>query len=105
MTETQPANPIDQQRADEKSQDNKNIYSSSYGEIFRKNFVAGLGKTLGAIMMYILFLSIISIIVSQFFLPQILSFIQNLTPALSPGGITPGISPDQLEQMLDRFSR
>ena len=48
----------------------KTIYDAGYGEIFWKNFLAGFGRGLGGVFIYIICLLIISWVVINFVLPK-----------------------------------
>ncbi len=76
-------NPLDQERALAATQKTKDIYSSSHGEIFSKNFVAGFARALGGIVVYLIFLGIITFIISRTLLPQLLQTFGNLTSSLN----------------------
>ena len=55
---------------------NKTLYDASYPEIFWKNFLAGFSRTLGGLVLYLIFIVTIGTVVLQFVMPLI-------TPALN----------------------
>ena len=102
-----PNNPLDQQRVLQASPKNQDIYSSSLGEIFSKNFVAGFSRTLGGIIVYLIFIFVVSAIFSAFVLPKLLPLLTPLTQGLqllqNPSGQIP--PPGQLDQLLQQYQR
>lgn len=56
----------------------KTIYEASAGEIFWKNFLAGFGRGLGGVFVYIIFLVIVWVVVLNFVLPKVMPSITNL---------------------------
>lgn len=57
----------------------KTLYDSGYGEIFLKNFLAGLGYGLGALVIHLIFFIASIVIVTYYVLPQLEPFISSLT--------------------------
>lgn len=53
----------------------KTIYEAGAGEIFFKNFLAGFGRGLGGVFVYIIFLFIISLVIYNFVLPKFMPLI------------------------------
>lgn len=53
----------------------KTIYDAGYGEIFFKNFLAGLGRGLGGVFIYIIFIIILSLVFYNFVLPRFMPLI------------------------------
>ncbi len=64
----------------------KTIYEASLGEIFWKNFLAGFGRGLGGLFVYIIFLLIIGAIVYTFVLPKFMPLINGYTNLLKSFG-------------------
>lgn len=56
----------------------KNLYTISAGEIMWRNFLAGMSRTLGGLVIYFLVLIIISNVFMQFVWPVIAPTIQTL---------------------------
>lgn len=57
----------------------KTIYDSSYGEIFVKNFLAGLGGALAGVVVQVAFLIIGAIVFVNVVLPHITPILTNIT--------------------------
>ena len=57
----------------------KTIYDARYGEIFWKNFLAGLGNGLGGLSVYLISLAVIGIIFFYFVLPTLMPTINAYT--------------------------
>jgi len=57
----------------------KTIYDAHYGEIFWKNFLAGLGNGLGGLSVYLISLAVIGIIFFYFVLPTLMPTINAYT--------------------------
>jgi len=53
----------------------KTIYEAGALEIFWKNFLAGFGRGLGGVFVYIIFLIIISLVIYNFVLPKFMPLI------------------------------
>jgi len=53
----------------------KTIYEAGAGEIFWKNFLAGFGRSLGGVFVYVIFLLIISWVIYNFVLPKFMPLI------------------------------
>ncbi len=83
----------------------KTIYEAGAGEIFWKNFLAGFGRGLGGVFVYIIFLLIIGAIVYTFVLPKFMPLINgytNLLKTFSPASnakLGPGVNLD-LQKLL-----
>lgn len=60
----------------------KTIYNAGAGEIFWKNFLAGLGRGLGMVFVYLGFLVIMGVIIVNIVLPKILPMITSYTDIL-----------------------
>ncbi len=95
---------------DEK-EENRTIYNAGPGEIFFKNFLAGLGRGLGSLFVYLIFLVILGVIAINFVLPKVLPLITGYTDLLkslegvsnlksSPANTIPG-NPD-LQQLFGK---
>ena len=50
---------------------NKTIYQAGVGEVFWKNFLAGFGRALGGIVIYLIFIAIAINVFISYALPQI----------------------------------
>lgn len=61
---------------------NKTIYQASAGEIFFKNFLAGFGRAVGSLFIYIVFLIILFSLFTKYALPQIQPFITEYRQAI-----------------------
>lgn len=55
----------------------RTLYDASAGEIFWKNFVAGMGRALGGIFLYLLLSFVVWVILYQFVWPKVAPFIDN----------------------------
>lgn len=64
----------------------KTIYEAGAGEIFWKNFLAGFGRGLGGVFVYIIFLLIIGTIVYTFVLPKFMPLITSYTDLMKTFG-------------------
>lgn len=67
---------LDIQKEDQISK-TRTIYDAGYGEIFTRNFIAGISRTLGSIFIYIVFLFLVSYVFMQLILPKFLPLINN----------------------------
>ena len=105
MTETPAANPLDTQRTEQKADKKLNIYTASKSEIFGKNFIAGMGRSLGSIVIYVLFITVISVAITQLLLPQLPGFLQNFTSTLTPGPAGSQANPAQIQQLLNQLGQ
>lgn len=95
----------------ELKQDKKDLYNSSYGSIFARNFTAGFAKALGALTLYLLLGSIIYYLTIAYILPQLQSFIPTSWQQFPPLPLynqllvpqtnqKTDITPQEAEQML-----
>lgn len=57
---------------------NKTLYDAGAGEIFWKNFLAGFGRGLGGVFVYIFFLLIFGLVFYKVVLPKFMPAINNL---------------------------
>lgn len=64
----------------------KTIYNAGFGEIFWKNFLAGISRSLGGIFVYIVFLFIFSGIFLNIILPKIMPSIESYTNLIKSFG-------------------
>ncbi|MFC1626761.1 hypothetical protein ACFL1P_00995 [Patescibacteria group bacterium] len=64
---------------DDQAGKTKTIYEVSTSEIIWRNIIAGASRAFGGIIMYILFLSVISVFLTQFILPKVMPFINSVT--------------------------
>lgn len=64
---------------DAPTQPQKTLYDSSYGEIFVKNFLAGLGSALAGVVVQVAFLIIGAIVFVNVVLPHITPILTNIT--------------------------
>lgn len=55
----------------------KTIYDATFGEIFWKNFLAGFSRSLGGILVYLIFLFIFSGVFFNFVLPKLMPSINS----------------------------
>lgn len=79
----------------------RTIYDASAGEVFLKNFLAGVGHSLGSIMIYFIFIFVMAVLAIQFIWPMVepyvklyqdsMKSIQNFQNIM-PGGISSGES-------------
>ena len=60
---------------------NKTIYDATAFEIFWRNFLAGLARTLGGIILYLILFLICGIIISQIILPKFMPLINEFINA------------------------
>ncbi len=102
-------NPLDQQRLVDQAQKHpKDIYSSSIGEIFSKNFIAGFARGLGGVVVYILFLGVVLFIVSRTLLPKLeplFSTFQDSMNLLQNGTSLPQNGSVPIEQLFERYKQ
>jgi hypothetical protein len=61
----------------------RSIYDAGSFEIFWKNFIAGVAKTLGSIFIYIVFMIIMAILFINFALPKFAPLIQKLNSLIT----------------------
>lgn len=83
----------------------KTIYEVGAFEVFWRNIIAGMGRALGGIVLYALFLFVVGTLMAQFLMPQISPLINSYTQAmkslgdlnnLAPAGIDPQAVQDTL---------
>lgn len=68
----EPANSVNQSVvAEDRVSEVKTIYNASYGEIFLKNFLAGFGRAIGGIFIYMVFIGIAFYSFMAYAYPQI----------------------------------
>jgi hypothetical protein len=79
-----------------------NLYSAGKWEIFSKNFIAGMGRALGSMFIYLLLLLGLGALFSSYLLPQLQTMLQGFTNTLSPDGTQ--IDPRQLQQLFNQLS-
>lgn len=79
--------------------DTKTMYDVSATEIFFKNFIAGAGRALGGIVLYLLFFGLIAGIFTTYIWPHVEPFIIEYQQALQGiNSLTQTTSPEQTEQ-------
>lgn len=72
----------------------KTIYDAGYGEIFWKNFLAGLGRGLGGVFVWIIFFSIVSVLFVNIVLPKLMPLITGYTNLLKSFSSISNIKPE-----------
>lgn len=72
----------------------KSIYEASPGEIFWKNFLAGFGRGLGGIFVYLLFLLILYFLFYYFLLPKIMPLVNEFLTIFKTLGNLTNTKPD-----------
>lgn len=117
---TEDHSPVAQAPDSVKEKTKRTIYDASSGEIFGKNFLAGVAHALGQILVYLLFVAGVFTLAARFFLPVIqpyldiylnsmesLQLMQSYFPGessqsqfeeRSPSESTQQFSPQQLDQ-------
>lgn len=79
----EPANSINQSISGEDRQNQtKTIYDAGYGEVFFKNFLAGVGRAIGGIVIYLVFILIAVNTFITYAYPQIKPFIDEYRQAV-----------------------
>jgi len=79
-----PVNPIVQSTAkQDRVSDNKTIYDASLGSVFWRNFLAGVARALGAILMQILFIVMLGILASIFIWPRVAPLLNTYQTAVN----------------------
>jgi len=68
--------------SEDKIKDTKTIYDVSGFEVFWRNFIAGIGRALGAVFVYIIFLSVMGYLFSTLVYPRLEPFITEYREAL-----------------------
>lgn len=76
MTDTNKDKGLDIPK-EEKVTKTKTIYEAGYTEIFFRNFLAGMSRTIGALFVYFVFLFLIGVVFRQLVLPKLLPFLNN----------------------------
>ncbi|MBI2010537.1 MAG: hypothetical protein HYS86_05200, partial [Candidatus Chisholmbacteria bacterium] len=88
------------------AKDDRNLYTVSSGEIIWKNFLAGLSRALGGMIIYLILLGVIAYAASQYLLPQLEPLLSSLQMLTNPQTLQPGTqNPQQLEQLLRQLQR
>jgi len=108
---TQPAAVTASEVSEDKVTKTQTIYEVSAGQIFWRNFIAGMSRALGGMFIYLLFLFLGSVVFAQIILPQLNPLISEYRQALqSINSINqmkpaPGIEINQedLQSILDQF--
>lgn len=89
----------------------KTIYEVSGFEIFWRNFLAGMGRAIGSLFVYLVLFALIANMVNKFLMPHLLPLLATLQDSLStlnqltPKGGNPlqnAISPANLQELLQK---
>lgn len=67
------------------------LYQASYGEVFAKNFLAGLGRATGTLILYIIVVFVLYLI----FAPKIISMVSKIEPLLENLNQNPMLNQNQ----------
>jgi len=67
---------IQSEYGEDRARKTKTIYDVSAFEIFWRNFLAGMARTMGGLILYFLFVFIVGMIFLQFMLPRIMPIIE-----------------------------
>ncbi len=104
--------PQPQPGPDRQLQQEKTLYSSSYTSIFFRNFIAGAARSLGGIILYLVFMFFAGYLFTTYILPELqpvldsfdtinqLGELQTSQPSLQG---QPQISPEQIDQVLQQL--
>ena len=87
---------------DDSANPKKDLYSSSTGSIFVKNFIAGFARAFGSIVVYLIFLFITLYLSSRYLYPQLKPLIdtfQKLTE-ISSSPAASNLDPQQLQHII-----
>ena len=119
LEQTPPPSPPGYQKTDaveqvtmEEKKDNPTLYSSSYVSIIFKNFLAGFARALGSLVVYVVFLIIMSQVFIQYVYPQLepylevfqqLGDLQALTQTGGGGAVT--IDPETVNQIMEQLNQ
>ncbi|OGG08878.1 hypothetical protein A2154_04105 [Candidatus Gottesmanbacteria bacterium RBG_16_43_7] len=76
MTETDVPNAAGVDR-DDRVGKTKTLYDAGWGEIFFRNLLAGISRSLGALAVYLLFLFLVSFVFMQLVLPKLAPFLNH----------------------------
>lgn len=89
----------------------KTIYEVSGFEVFWRNFIAGMGRAMGSLFVYLILFALIASIVNRFLMPHVLPLLTTLQDSVStlneltPKGSNPlqnAISPANLQELLQK---
>lgn len=89
----------------------KTIYEVSGFEVFWRNFVAGMGRAMGSLFVYLILFALIASIVNKYLMPHLLPLLTTLQDSVStlnqltPKGGNPlqnAISPANLQELLQK---
>ena len=90
------------------SKEEKTLYNTSYFGIFFRNFIAGFARTLGALIMYMLFIYFIGAMFAAYVYPEIEPLLESfqsigdLSSQLQSGsGQTVTVDPETAQQILE----
>jgi hypothetical protein len=93
----------------------KTIYDVSYREIIFRQFVAGAARTLGSLLLYIVFFAIVVQILSRTIWPLVEPFVDQYLSALSTfntlnsqsqnDSSSPSLNLDQIQQILEQYNQ
>src|SRR5690554_6712962 len=73
---------VNSEHPEDKVNKTQTIYDVSSGQIFWRNFLAGMSRALGGMLIYLLFLLLGSVVFAQLILPQLNPMIEEYRQAL-----------------------
>jgi len=87
---------------DDSTNSKKDLYSSSTGSIFVKNFIAGFARALGSIIVYLIFLFITLYLSSRYLYPQLKPLIDSFQKIaeVSSSPAASNLDPQQLQHII-----
>jgi len=93
---------------EERMGETKTVYNASGGEVFWKNFLAGFGRALGSVFVYLLFLGLIVYLFTNYLFPQIKPWLDQYAKAIEvltqqKGGQSG--NQQELQQMMEKLYR
>ncbi len=114
MTNTNPV--VQSTPKEDRAGKHRTIYEVSHWEVFWRNFIAGMGRAAGSIMLYFLFIFLVGFLFMQLIWPQISGFFSNYTslvnqlqPGAQPGSIKiedslKGVDNNSIDQLLEYYN-
>lgn len=109
MTNTNPV--VQSTPKEDRAGKHRTIYEVSHWEVFWRNFIAGMGRAAGSIMLYFLFIFLVGFLVMQLIWPQFAGIISTVSSlnSLQPGGIQVedslnGVDSNSIDQLLEYYN-
>ncbi|MFC1653520.1 hypothetical protein ACFL1M_01605 [Patescibacteria group bacterium] len=81
---------------------NKTIYDVSSFEVFWRNFVAGMGRAFGGLIMYVIVLVVLASLINQYLMPKITPLIGTLQDSVDSLNQLNSGPKDGVDQILNQ---